>query len=336
MKFSRLVVLGAISLSLVYCHKKSAEAPPVAKTVRIGMVTKDVSDFSEKMKQGAQKAAAEWGVELTVLMPTNGLSDQKKMITNLSAQGMDGIAVDPVDAERQTDQLKKLAASAKLVTVGEDAPESDRMVHIGTDPYLSGRIAGKLVGEAMPSGGSLAIFVGNAELATARLRRQGLIDELFDRTPKADRFDEVGVAIDGGRFKIVKTAEDQFDQAIAMTNVVDITKANPEARCVVGLADYHAAMIMNALTTVKQLGSMKIVAFDETPETLRAIAAGHVHGAVVQNPYEYGYQMVKFLHDQNAGTGKLPEDKFIKIPAIVVRKDNVEAYQTAAKARATN
>jgi ribose transport system substrate-binding protein len=63
--------------------------------------------------------------------------------------------------------------------------------------YDAGRMCGELVKEAMPGGGSVMIFVGRVEQDNARLRRQGVIDELLDRSHDPTRFDPPGEVIRG-------------------------------------------------------------------------------------------------------------------------------------------
>ena len=47
--------------------------------------------------------------------------------------------------------------------------------------YDAGRLCGKLVKEALPKGGKIMIFIGRLEQDNAKLRRQGVIDEIAGR-----------------------------------------------------------------------------------------------------------------------------------------------------------
>ena len=67
--------------------------------------------------------------------------------------------------------------------------------------------------------------------------------------------------------------------------------------CMVGLFTYNPPLCMEALKQAGKLGQVKVVAFDEAPETLEGIKDGTVHGTVVQNPFEYGRQSVQVLRE---------------------------------------
>jgi ribose transport system substrate-binding protein len=102
----------------------------------------------------------------------------------------------------------------------------------------------------------------------------------------------------------------------------------------VGLFAYNPPIILEALGRMNQLGKVKVVAFDEADETLEGVTAGHVHGTVVQNPYEYGYQSIKLLKSIASGDQSvIPASGFIDIPARLIRRDNVEDYRKDLKAK---
>lgn len=326
------IAVLCITLGALLCGscKKSAEA---SDKKSYALISNGVAPYWEIAKQGAETAAKELGVPVTVLMPTNGVVDQKQMIEDMVIRGTTGIAVSPADSENQTELLNKIAASTKLITMDSDAPKSKRLLYIGMDNYKAGRMAGQLVKEAMPQGGSVAIFVGRAEQDNARLRRQGLIDELLDRSSNPERLDEVGALIDGGRYKILPTLVDQFDRAKAKTYVEDTLTRTPDVGCMVGLFVYNTPVIVETLTRTGKLGQVKVVGFDEADETLAAVSAGHVQGTVVQNPYEYGYQSIKWLHEIANGTATIPVNQFIDIPARMLRKDDISAFQQEMKAK---
>jgi ribose transport system substrate-binding protein len=328
--FSRLVFWLVCGGLFTACQKSSQ----TGDTQEFAFVTNGVASFWDIAKVGAEKAGTDLGVKVSVLMPASGVVDQKQMIEDMVIRGIDGMAVSPIDPENQLEVLNKAAASSKLITVDADAPKAKRLMYLGMDNYQAGRMAGQLVKEALPQGGSIAIFVGRIEQDNARLRRQGLIDELLDRTADATRFDDPGTVIKGERYTILGTLLDQFDRAKAKTYVEDTLTRNPDVGCMVGLFAYNPPIILEALGRMNQLGKVKVVAFDEADETLEGVTAGHVHGTVVQNPYEYGYQSIKLLKSIASGDQSvIPASGFIDIPARLIRRDNVEDYRKDLKAK---
>ncbi len=158
----------------------------------VGYVTNGIASFWVIAEKGAVDAGKEYNAKVTVQMPANGVEDQKRMCQDMLAQGIEGIAISPIDPDNQGDLLAEIAQHTKLITQDSDAPDSDRLCYIGMDNYTAGRMCGELVKEAMPDGGSVMIFVGRLGQANARQRRQGVIDELMDRDHDATRYDEPG------------------------------------------------------------------------------------------------------------------------------------------------
>ena len=147
---------------------------------RIAYVTNGVDPFWDIAAKGAKDAAAKFNVDLQVIFPQDG-GDQKAKIEDVIVRGIDGIAISPIDAKNQTPSINDWAAKTRVITQDSDAPESNRLMYIGVDNYEAGRMCGQLVKEAVPQGGKVAIFVGRLEQDNARLRREGVIDELLDK-----------------------------------------------------------------------------------------------------------------------------------------------------------
>ncbi len=294
---------------------------------RLAFVTNGVADFWTIGQAGALKAGQELGVDVQVLMPAGGISEQKDILEDLITKGVDGVAVSPIDPVNQTAILNEVAGRAKLITHDSDAPDSKRLYYIGTDNYKAGRMCGQLVKEVLPEGGALMIFIGRMEQENSKRRRQGLIDELLDRSDDPTRYDAPGKVIKGSKYTVLGTLTDQFDRAKAKANAEDALSRYPDLKCMVGLFAYNPPLILQALAQGGKLGQVKVVAFDEDDETLQGIIDGNVYGTVVQNPYQYGYKSIEVLNQVLEGDlSDLPESGFIDIPARLIRKDNVEVF----------
>ncbi|HSD47414.1 MAG TPA: substrate-binding domain-containing protein, partial [Pyrinomonadaceae bacterium] len=129
---------------------------------KLAFVTNNASDFWTIARKGTEKAAAEIpGIEVEFRIPSDGTAaEQQRVIDDLLAKGIHGIAISPVDPVNQTQMLNRAAAGALVVTQDSDAPQSNRVCYIGTDNVAAGRQAGELVKEALPQGGKIMVFVG--------------------------------------------------------------------------------------------------------------------------------------------------------------------------------
>jgi len=322
-----VILVAGLALTTSGCNKgEDGEASSGGDGAKsFAYVTNGVDPFWTIAEAGATKAAEDLDVEVTVLMPAGGSTEQRSMLQDLMTRGTDGIAVSPIDAENQASFLNEVAERSILITHDSDAPLSNREVFIGVNNYTAGRMCGQLVKEALPDGGTVMIFVGRMEQDNARLRRQGVIDELMDRSEDPERFDPPGKPIEGEKYTILGTLTEQFDRSKAKANAEDTLARNPDIGAMVGLFAYNTPMILEAIRGRE--GEVKIASFDEDVVTLQAIKDGKVHGTVVQNPYMYGYKSVEVLNQLAAGDKSvIPEDKFINVPARQIRKDNVEEF----------
>lgn len=321
-----LIVGGSFGL-LTGCGEGGGGDGKASTSLRLAFVTNGVADFWTIGQAGAEKAGKDLGVDVQVLMPAGGISEQKDILEDLITKGVDGVAVSPIDPVNQTALLNEVAGRAKLITHDSDAPDSNRLLYIGMDNYDAGRMCGKLVKEALPDGGSVMILIGRMEQDNSKRRRQGVIDELMDRSNDSSRYDPPGDVIKGEKYTVLGTLTDQFDRAKAKANAEDALSRYPDLNCMVGLFAYNPPLILQALEQGGKLGKVKVVGFDEDDETLQGILDGNVHGTVVQNPYEYGYQSIKLLKQlAEGGEMEMPEGGFINIPARQIRKDNAAEF----------
>jgi ribose transport system substrate-binding protein len=334
MKKSLLLLLAAM-MGIGGCSQSSTSGTgsggtrASGKKPTVAYVTNGIASFWVIAEAGAKAAGKEFDVNVEVRMPPSdgAVANQKRMIEELLTMGVDGIAVSPIDPDNQTDILNAAAEQTKLITHDSDAPKSKRIAYIGVDNYAAGRICGELVKSAMPEGGSVMIFVGRIEQLNAKLRRQGLIDELLDRSHDSNRYDEPGQVLKGDKYTILDTRTDNFDFGAAKALPEDAIAKHPELGCMVGLFAYNPPYLLEALKGADKLGKIKVVAFDEQDETLQAIADGHCYGTVVQNPYMYGYESVRVLAGLARGDDSvLPKDGFLDIEARKITKDNVKEF----------
>jgi ribose transport system substrate-binding protein len=304
-----------------------------ARKPRLAFVTNCVAEFWTVGTFGVEAAKKEFDLEAIVRMPPNGTAEeQKRILEDLLAKGVQGIALSPKDPENMTALLDKVAARALLVTHDSDAPKSKRLAYVGMDNYDAGRMCGQLVAEALPGGGAIVILVGNLDQDNARRRRQGVIDELLGRPRDPSRFDKQDAVLKGDKYEIRATFTDQFDRQKAKAAAQDALARWSDVAGMVGLFEYEPPLLLEAVKSAKALGKVAIVGFDENEATLQGIADGHIHGTVVQNPYEYARKslelLAKLVREADAGkrAALLPKDGFVDIPARKIQKANVQAF----------
>jgi ribose transport system substrate-binding protein len=302
-RFLPVTIIVTFALTLIGCHSSGS------KTFRIAFVTNNAADFWTIARRGCDQASSNLkDVDLQFKIPSDGTAaEQRRIIDDLLAAGVDGLAISPVDPANQTDMLNQIASQAALITQDSDAPKSNRLCYIGTDNRAAGKQAGELIKQVLPAGGKVMIFVGKIDAQNAQERLQGIKD-----------------AIQGTKIEILDVRTDDTDLVRAKSNAADTLVKYPDIACLVGLWNYNGPAILNAVKDAGKVGTVKIVCFDEDDQTLAGIKDGGIFGTVVQQPYEFGYQAIglldKILHGDRSG---IPATKQIFVPTKVINKDNV-------------
>ncbi|MEM9480966.1 MAG: substrate-binding domain-containing protein [Verrucomicrobiota bacterium] len=135
-----------------------------------------------------------------------------------------------------------------------------------------------------------------------------------------------------GKFTIIDTLSDDADETRAKSNAEDTLVQYPDLDAMVGLYAYNAPACLEAVKGNKSAQSVKIFGFDEDEATLQGIIDGKIEGTIVQQPFEFGYQSVKFLNEiANGNELEIPEDKMVGIPAKMITKENVEDFWSNMK-----
>jgi ribose transport system substrate-binding protein len=280
---------------------------------RLAFVTNNAADFWTIARKGTEQADAELaGATVEFRLGDGTAAAQKRIVDDLLAKGVDGIAISPVDPANQTGMLNDAARQTVVFTHDSDAPDSRRECYVGTDNVAAGREAGGLIKEALPQGGRIAVFVGKLDARNAQERLQGIKE-----------------AIAGSTISIIDVRTDDTDQVRAKANVSETLVSHPDVAALIGLWSYNGPAILGAVRDAGRIGQVKIIAFDEDDETLTGVKSGAIAGTVVQQPYEFGYRsmtlLAKVLDGDRSG---IPASRQVFIPTQVLRQNNVDAFRT--------
>jgi ribose transport system substrate-binding protein len=263
MKLKKMMLLCA-ALLLAACTQQAG--PGGANTAnggggtggakRLAFVTNNASDFWTIARKGVEKADAELpGVTAEFKIPSDGTAaEQKRIVDDLLAKGIDGIAMSPVDPDNQTGLINEVSQKTLVFTQDSDAPNSSRACYVGTDNVEAGRQAGGLIKEALPQGGKIMVFVGKLDARNAAERLQGIKESL-----------------QGSNVTIIDTRTDDTDRVRAKSNVADTLVKYPEVVGLVGLWSYNGPAIVNAVRDAgtKVIKQAEVEAFTREINQLR-------------------------------------------------------------------
>jgi ribose transport system substrate-binding protein len=321
-----LVAAGLIYRASVY------RQPPPPPASKVAFVTGGSGTYWQLTVDGAKAAAAKHNVDLQVEMPAEeeSVEEQVSILGRIDLGRMDGLAFSPLDAEGQTDFINQLVRrEKKVVTFDSDAPLSTRQSHIGTSNFAAGRACARMVNDAMPNGGKIAVLLANQTKENLIDRKGGFHERIAQM---ADDVEE-GQPL---KFVIVGYFEDNGNAATCEKNVKAVLAEHPDLGAIVGMNSKHGPILLKVLKEAGKLGQIKLITFDEAEETLKGVEEGYIYATLAQDPYRFGYEAVSTLAALCSGdetSVPIVGRGSTYISAEAIRQENVEDFRARLKTR---
>lgn len=277
------------------------------------MVPKLVHPFYEPCIEGFHDAGAKYGVKTEVESPPKfDISLQVKVIEDLIARGVDGIAISAVDNKGLVGVVQEAVdAGITVICFDADAPDVNRACYIGTVNEAAGYAAGEYMFDLLGGKGNVAILQGG--LAPNLNQRQEGFRKAAAKT----------------NVEIVAFEDFQADLAMGVNKTEALLEAYPDLDAIFGVSAYGPVAPATVLREQGREGEIIVGGFDDLPETITGIKDGSVQFCLVQKAYKMGWLSIEKLLDLQAGKS-VPE--VIDTGIIIVTKDNVDSYMAQVKA----
>jgi ribose transport system substrate-binding protein len=297
LRLSRLVLACLVPLA-------SFAAPPTYV-----LVPRNDHAFYNQVFEGFSAAAEFYGVTADRANADQSVAGQVKVMQELIARKVDGIALCAVEDAGLTPVIDQATrAGIKVITFDAPAPSSSALTYIGTNNLRAGFEAGQRMAAIMKGRGTVGVLQGGLEAKNLNERAKG-----FRR----------GMAKFGPRIKVLPTVDagQSLDSHSAATEA--ILRRHPEVNGVFSVTSLGPAA---AAATVAKLGrprNVLVAGFDDLSDTLKGIRNGSIAFCVVQQPFKIGWLSVDSLMDAQKGQRL---DKIINTRVIMVNSKNVETY----------
>lgn len=277
--FSILLCLAMILSLMAGCS--SGEKPAAAnsgETYKVALITMDsIDQHWITLKEGAEKAAAELGVELTFMAPnTKDDALQIEQVNNAVSAGNQAIIVAANGPDAISSALKEAeAAGVKIIYVDSPANVPGEAT-FSTDNTAAGKTAGETMIEALTAkgvtSGKIGIVNVNAATASCVSREEGFRS-----------------AFEGTGFELMETQYGEGDAAKSQS-----IAENYITQGVVGIFGCNEGSTNGAGNAVKAAGADVVcVGFDKSDAIMGLIEDGFILATMAQNPDVMGYEGVK-------------------------------------------
>jgi ribose transport system substrate-binding protein len=248
----------------------------------LAIVANDVAPFWTAGQIGSQRAASELGVPVIFNAPIKpgDTVAQGNIVENFIHDGYKGIAFSAINPESIKPVIQAgIAEKINFITLDSDAPETGRLVYIGTNNYKAGVAAANILLQTLPSGGKVVALVGALTAHNAIDRLRGIEDTLK-----------------GSNVILEAVMEDNLDPLKAESNADEALIAYPDLAAFVTIYSYDGPAAGNALESAGKVGAVKLIAFDMEPDTITLLKNGTAAAAIGQRPYFMGYLSVYTLY----------------------------------------
>ncbi len=279
------------------------------------MVPKAVHPYYEPCYEGFKAAAEKYGVDVEFEAPQEQqLGMQVKVIEDLIARGVDGIALSALDDAGLVAVVDEaMEAGVKVLTFDAEAPSTSALSYIGTNNGAAGYEAGKQMIELMGGSGQVALLQATLGAVNLNVRTQEFKRALEELAPDIE---------------MVAIEEFEGDYAKAVNKVEALLETYPDLKAIFGISAYGAPAAATVIKEQEKVGQVIVAGFDDLKDTLDGIRDGSIAFCLVQKTFKMGWLSVEKLLDA-VEEKEIPKN--IDTGILIVNSTNVDTYMEDMK-----
>jgi len=314
----------SLGLMLVSCQKAFHE-----ETERYYFVAANINlPYWQEAQAGFENSGRGLGVKVEFTGPTTyAPEEQLAAFRQAVAARPSGILLAPTRPELFNKEIDAaMQAGIPVICVDSDAPDSRRILFIGTDNVHAGNQSGRRLAEILKGEGQIVLITIPGQLNLEE-RRRG-VEAAFQKYPG---------------MKITKTIDDKGDPRIANDEISAILDKKEEIDGILCIEASGGAGAAEALHRLNMDGKIPVVAMDKSQETLDWISRGSIAATVAQKSYTMAFYGLRFLDDlhhnvvhefkdwRTAPVSPLPA--YVDTGTAVIDQKNLAEFRAAAAER---
>lgn len=268
-------------------------------TVGLALSTQN-NPFFVELKDGAEKAAKDAGVQLVVVDAQDDPARQISSVEDLIQKRVSVILLNPTDSSALAGAVQSAQrANIPVITLDRGVDGAEVASHIASDNIAGGKMAADYLAKALNGKGNIIELQGVAGTSAARERGKGFDDQ---------------IATTG--MKVVAQQPANFDRAQGLSVSENLLQGNNDVQAIFAQNDEMALGAVQALNGKNK--KVLVVGFDGTPDGKTAVQNGTMAATVAQQPEEIGklgVETAKKLID------KQQVEKSIAVPLKLLTKE---------------
>jgi ribose transport system substrate-binding protein len=323
MKLHRIILGSSIvlfALGVAGCQKPYHDV-----NERYVLVASNINlPYWQEAAAGLTDIGKNTGVKVELVGPTTfSPSEELAAFQQTVAQHPAGIMVSVADPKLFKDPIDNaILQGIPVICIDADAPESRRVLFIGTDNFRAGQDSGNRMATLLGGQGRVVIVTLPGQ-RNSEERVRG-VNEALKKYP--------GI-------QVVQTIDDKGDPRVAEDAIAALLTKKEKFDGIICLEASGGEGAADALHRLDMTEKIRIVAFDKDPQTLEGIERKWITATVVQKPYVMAYYGVRFLDDLHhnvvhefkdwATAPAAPLPTFVDTGTAVIDSSNLAAFQKA-------
>ena len=297
---SVVLALGCTGCMITIDGERTAAASgTVNNSIGLSVSTQN-NPFFVTLVEGAEAAAQELGVKLTVVDAGDDVTKQASDIEDLVSKQVGVLIVNPVDSDAVSSAVSSaVSRGVKVISVDRAVNGVDIDCQIASDNVAGAEMATQYIVDTLGEGIKVAELQGTVGASAAIDRGQGfhnVADEKLD---------------------VVSSQPANFDRTEGMSVMENMLQSNGDIQAVFAAND---EMALGAVEAISGAGKdIMVVGFDATDDAIEAIKAGRMDATIAQQPDLIGKtaveQAVKLINGETI-------DKAIPVEVTLITKDN--------------
>jgi ribose transport system substrate-binding protein len=292
--FSLILIVALFSVLIAACQPAATPAAPAAPAAQepaapaaadklyIPVISKGFQhQFWIAVKNGAEKAATDLGVEITFEGPESEseVAKQYEMVEAALAKNPDALCLAALDSKALIPLLEQAKAAGIPVIGFDSGVDSDIPVATAsTDNIAAAGMAADKMAELIGGEGEVAVIVHDQTSRTGIDRRDGFLKTMEEKYPNITVVD-----VQYGAGDHLKSTD--------LANA--IIQAHPNLKGFFGANEGSIIGVLNAVKASGKEGEIVVIGYDSGVQQMEAIRAGTEAGAITQDPIGIGYKCVE-------------------------------------------
>ena len=310
-KFLTINILFCI-LFLTGCNKTKNSK------LRIAVIPKGTThEFWKMGEAGAKQAGNELGIDIIWKGPQkeSDRAGQIKVVENFITQGVDGIALAPLDDKalvRSVTEAKNAGIKVAVWDSGLDESAGDAVISsVMTNNFAAGQDCGKRLAMLMNGSGKVLMLRHAVNHDSTTKREEGFLDGIKKAAPGIELLSidqRGGVSIDEA-MKVSESLLNQFgDQVDGVFTPNESTTQG----------------MLRALDQAGLAGKFPFVGFDTNEALLQGLKDKKVSALAVQDPFQMGYTAVRNIFNS---IQQKPFEANVDTGAVLLDLENIDTEE---------